>query len=200
MNQIATVALASLASLASAAATHAATYGGFTVSAGTPRVVTTVSQTSTPVSNATSRLRVERCSGVIEYPAFVVISPSTVIATGPDYRVVMTNVGATLTSITIEATAATCGLKAVSFGTPNTKCGYDLRNPNPGTAGSSTGADPVPAAMGGAWTTFIHFDNVVKYPTAPAAGDLYGRMTVYFSSCFDAGDVWTFHVDTDRIG
>ena len=201
MRSIIALAVATLASLAATATSQAQVYGGFTVAAGTPRIVSVVNQNATPATNATSYLTVQRCSGVIEYPAFVVTSPTTCTAVGPDYQITMTVVGATQTAVKIVATAATCAIKSVSFGTPNSQCGYDLTNPNPGTVGSLAGANPVPVAGGmvGIWTANIKFDNVVNIAGAAAMRDLYSRMTVNFSSCFDAGDVFAFTVDTDKI-
>ncbi len=201
MRSIIALAVAALASLASTATSHAQVYGGFTIAAGTPRIVSVVNQNATPATNATSYLTVQRCSGVLQYPALVVTSATTCTAVGPDYQITMTVLSATQTAVKIVATAPTCAIRSVSFGTPNSQCGYDLTNPNPGTVGSLTGANPVPVAGGmvGIWTANIKFDNAVNIAGTAAQGDLFSRMTVFFSSCFDAGDVFAFTVDTDKI-
>lgn len=195
---LASLALAAAAAFASASASQAASFSGFTIAPGINRVVTTVNQNSTSASNATCALAVRRWSGVTEYPVFTVISPSTCIAYGPDYQIVMTNVGANLTNVLIQATAPTCSLKWVRFGNSVSKCGFDLTNPITGTVNSSTGRNPVPMSMGGAWNTSIHFDNAVKYAATAAVGDLFSRMTVSFSSPFSG--TWQFDLDTDLIG
>jgi hypothetical protein len=199
MNRLPSLALALLAPLAAAATSHAQVYTGYTIATGTVRVVTAVNQSATSGSNATSTLVVQRWSGAIEAPVFSYTSPSSCIATGPDYQIVMTNVGLNRTSILIQATSSTCSIRSVTFGASTTKCGFDLTNPSTGTTGSSVGLNPVPAAMGGAWSTSIKFDNAVKLATAPIRGDLFSRMTVNFSSVFNGGDVWQFEVDTDYI-
>lgn len=194
---LASLALATVASLAAASASQAATFSGFTIAPGIARVVSTVNQNSTPASNATCALVVQRWSGAMEYPVFTVISPSTCIAYGSDYQIVMMNVGANLTSVLIQSTAPTCSLRWVRFGNAISKCGFDLTNPISGTVNSSTGRNPVPSSLAGAWNTSIHFDNAVKYAATAAVGDLYSRMTVSFSSPF-AG-TWQFDLDTDFI-
>jgi hypothetical protein len=195
------LAVAALASLASTATSHAQVYGGFTIAAGTPRIVSVVNQNATPATNATSYLTVQRCSGVLQYPALVVTSATTCTAVGPDYQITMTVLSATQTAVKIVATAPTCAIKSVSFGTPNSQCGYDLTNPNPGTAGSLTGANPVPIAgsLIGVWTAQVKFDNAAYYAGTVAQLDLYTRMTVSFNGCFDVGDLIQFTVDTDLI-
>ena len=202
MRSIITLSALALASILGTAGTsHAATWGGFAVAAGAPRTVTGVSQVSTGQTNSTSYLTVTRCTGVVEYPAFVWVG-ATCTATTPDYTIVMTVLSATQTNVKIAATSAACGIKQITFGTPNSQCGFDLTNPNPGTVGSLTGADPVPMAGGliGAWNVTLLLDNVVNIAGAAAMRDLYSRMTVNFSSCFDAGDLCSFTIDTDKIG
>ncbi len=201
MRHFATVALASIASLATAAASHAATYGGFTIAPGILRGTNLVQQSQSDVTNATSYVTVMRSTGVLEYPAFAITSPGVCTATGPDYVIQMTVISTTQTRVKIAATAATCGIRAISFGTPNSRCAYDLSLPNPGTAGSGSGANVVPVAGGliGAWNATIRFDNAVYVFGTPVQNDLYSRMTVYFNGTFDVGDVFAFNVDTDAI-
>ena len=202
MRQITALALASLASLATATASHAAGWAAFVTNPGALRLITSANQISIPASNATSYLTVTRCTGVNEYPMFAVISPTTCVANGPDYQIVMEIINPTQTKVSIMATAASCAIRSVSFGTPNSRCGYDLTNPNPGTAGSLTGANPVPIAgsLIGAWTAQVKFDNAAYYAGSVAQLDLYTRMAVSFTSCFDVGDLIQFTVDTDLIG
>lgn len=200
MRLTSSIVLSALATLAVNGISHAQVWGGWGVGVGTPRVVSGVNQLASAASNATSYLRVERCTGVIEYPAFVLVGP-TCTAVGADYAISMTVINATQTEVRIAATGATCGIKSVTFGTPNSMCAFDMTAPNPGTAGSLAGANPVPVAgtLIGAWTSSVRFDNRVNLVGAAAAGDLYSRMTVYFSSCFDVGDQIVFRVDTDKL-
>lgn len=201
MRHFATIALASLASLAAAASSQAATYGGFVTAPGVLRGTNLVAQGQTDLANATSYVTVVRSTGVLEYPAFVVTAPGVCTATGPDYVIQMTVLSPTQTRIKIGATAASCGIRQISFGTPNSRCAYDLTNPNPGTPGSLQGANIAPIAGGlvGTWNATAKFDNAVNIFGAVAQGDLFSRMTLNFSTTFDAGDVFAFTVDTDVI-
>jgi hypothetical protein len=130
-----------------------------------------------------------------------VTAPGVCTAVGPDYVITMTVISTTQTRVKIAATSATCGIKTVSFGTPNSRCAYDLTNPNPGTVGSAQGANIVPVAGGlvGLWDAKAKFDNAVYLFGSPPRNDLYSRMTIFFSSAFDGSDVFAFNVDTDNI-
>lgn len=189
------------ASLAITAAAPAATYSGFSFTPGVLRATNLVTQAQTDVTNATSYLAVTRWSGVMEYPAFVVTGPGVCTAVGTDYVIQMTVVSPTQTRVKIGATAATCAIRAISFGTPNSRIAYDLTNPNPGTAGSLQGANIVPVAGGlvGLWNATAKFDNAVYVFGTPVQNDLFTRMAINFSTPFDAGDVFSFTVDTDII-
>jgi len=201
MRQIKNITLASLAgvaTLASAGTTHAAAFGPFSVGVGVLRATNSVLQNQTGASNATSYLTIQRCSGVIETPVFVAAGASCT-ATTADYQIIMDVLSPTSTRVTIVATSATCDIRYVRFGTPNSRCAYDMTNPNPGTVGSGAGANPVAVGLIGAWTANVRFDNAVNRIGAASMGDLYSRMTVNFSSCFDVGDLCQFTVDTDII-
>jgi hypothetical protein len=195
-----TVIAASIAALAASASSLGATWGGFSIAIGMPRVVASVNQASSGAVNATSFLAVNRCSGVMEYPVFVAAG-ATCVATTPDYQITMTVLSATQTEVAIIATSPACDLKAITFGTPNSSCGYDVALPNPGTVGSLAGFNPtqVAGSLFGAWTSYVVLDNRVNVGGIAPVGDLYSRMTVYFSSCFDVGDAIKFRVDTDKI-
>ncbi len=195
-----TLALAAAATtLGATTSSHAATYGGFTFFAGVARNVVAVNQASNGVSNATSYLRVQTCAGALQYPVWVVGGP-VCQATTADYQITMTVIAANQTRVRIAATSATCAIRAVRFGTPNSLCGYDLTNPNPGTVGSLTGFNPVATVLtGGAWNATIQFGNAVRIAGTAAQMDLFNIMNVNFSACFDTGDVFEFVVDTDRL-
>jgi len=199
MRQISTIVLSALATLAATSVSSAQVWGGFAVAPGVARVVAGVNQAATSASNATSRLVVQRCNGVIEAPAFVVTSPTYCIATGSDFQVSMQVMSPTQTEIKIISTSPNTQIRSVSFGNGAPLCGFDLSSPNPGTPGSLSGANPIPVTLIGVWNTTIRFDNRVSVGGAAPLGDLYARMTVYFSSCFDMGDQLVFRVDTDRL-
>jgi len=201
MKSLVSLAIASIAFLAIADSSQAATYGGFTIAPGVLRATNLVVQGQTDAYNATSFPTVMRSTGVLEYPAFMVTAPGVCTAVGPDYTIQMSVLSATQTRVKISATAPTCGIRAISFGTPNSRCAYDLSLPNPGTIGSLAGANPMPVAGGlvGAWNATIRFDNAVYVFGTAVQNDLYSRMTVNFNGIFDAGDVFAFTVDTDNI-
>lgn len=125
---IALASLASLATLASAGTTYAAAFGPFSVGVGALRATNSVLQNQTGASNATSYLTIQRCSGVIETPVFVAAGASCT-ATTADYQIIMDVLSPTSTRVTIMATSATCDIRNVRFGTPNSKCAYDMTNP-----------------------------------------------------------------------
>ncbi len=199
LRTLALTAAATLTALGATTSSHAATYGGFTFFAGVLRNVATVNQAATGASNATSYLRVQTCAGALQYPVWVV-GGLVCQATTPDYQITMTVIAANQTRVRIAATSATCAIRNVRFGTPNSSCFYDLTNPNPGTVGSLTGFNPVATVLtGGAWNATIQFGNAVRIAGTAAQMDLFNIMNVNFSACFDAGDVFEFVVDTDRL-
>ena len=102
-----TLAIASI--LGTAGTSHAATWGGFAFAPGTPRIVTLINQASAGASNATSYLRVVRCTGVIDYPVFTWLG-ATCTAVTPDYTISMTVLSATKTNVKIVANSTTCGM------------------------------------------------------------------------------------------
>jgi hypothetical protein len=192
-------AIATLAGLAATSASSAAVWGGFGTALGVARIVAGVNQNASSASNATSYLTVQRCNGFIENPPFVVTSATDCVATGPDYQISMRIVSATQTEIKIISTTPNTQIKSITFGNAASFCGFDMSTPNPGTPGSMAGANPTPVTLIGAWTSSVRFDNRVNIAGAAPLGDLYARMTVYFSSCFDVGDQLVFRVDTDKL-
>jgi hypothetical protein len=197
MRQITSLVLASLATLAAAGTSQAAVFGPVSTSLGAIRNVMSVNQNQTGPSNSTSFLTVQRCSGVVEYPAFVLMG-SAAVATTADYQIALEILSPTQTRVSIWGFAA-CDIASVTFGSPNSRCGYDMSRPNPGTPGSMAGASPVAVTLVGAWTSSIAFTNAVQVPGTPARGDLYAQMRVSFSSCFDVNDILQFTVDTDIL-
>ena len=195
LNSLAT--LAALSSLALAGAAQAATFGPVTTSLGAIRYANAVLQNQTGASNATAALTVVRCSGAVETPAYVMMGTAA-IATTADYQIALEILSPTQTRVSIWGFAA-CDIASVTFGSPNSRCGYDMSRPNPGTPGSMAGASPVAVTLVGAWTSSIAFTNAVQVPGTPARGDLYAQMRVSFSSCFDVNDILQFTVDTDIL-
>jgi hypothetical protein len=200
MRTLTSIVLASLASLTAASSSQAAVFGPFATAVGALRTVATTAQATNGAINATSLLKVTRCSGAVETPAWVVAGP-TCTATAADYQISMTVVSATQTRVRIAATGATCDIRQIVFGTPNTRCGFDLTLPNPGTAGSAAGFNPAPVAgsLVGAWMATVRLENAVRIGGAAPVGDLYSVMVVSFNSCFDINDRIEFIVDTDYI-
>ena len=114
-----TLALAAAATtLGATTSSHAATYGGFTFFAGVLRNVAAVSQVSTGASNATSYLTVQTCAGALQTPVWV-SAGAVCQATTPDYQITMTVIAPNQTRVRIAATSATCAIRNVRFGTPN---------------------------------------------------------------------------------
>jgi hypothetical protein len=200
MRSILVLTVAVLASLSASTASLGATYGGFTKSAGTSITVASVNQASTSMTNATCPLTVWRCTGMPQYPLFCAISATVCEAIGPDYKITMTILSPTQTAVRIAATAASCCIQSISFGAPNSQCGFDLAV-SASTVGSLTGSNPVPSNPGlfGAWNATIKLDNVVVAAGFNVQNDLYSRMTVNFFPVFDAGDLFKFTIDTDKL-
>lgn len=196
LNSLAT--LAALSSLALAGAAQAATFGPVTTSLGAIRYANAVLQNQTGASNATAALTVVRCSGAVETPAYVMIGTAA-IATTADYQIALELVSPTQTRVSIWALSTTCDITKVTFGNSASNCGFDMTRPSPGTPGSLTGSSPIAVTLVGSWTSSIILTNAVKVPATPVRGDLYSQMSVSFSSCFDAGDILQFTVDTDIV-
>lgn len=199
MTKRTTTVFASLALLASTAAASAAGFGGVFAAPGTTRVTNWVNQASTVASLQTIPIKVQMCNGAVEAPVFVAAGAGSVIAAGSCYQVTATIIAANQTQFSIVHTGGANGIKTISFGTVNTHSAFDRTMPAPGTPGSMSGQDVVPMLMAGAWNVNCGYSDIVKLGAAPPVGDLYCRLTLYFSSCFDVGDVFTFRADTDQI-
>ena len=199
-----TTAAAALAIAASSFATSlaaAAGFGGITVVASPARVVSSVSQTTTAATLTTLGLRVTLCSGTVEAPAFVATSATNAVATGSVYTIRATIVNATTTRFDVVHTGGATGIALIELGGSASQIGFDRVAPNPGTNGSSTGADFSMSAVlsVGAWNAYALYRNPVNLVGAAALGDLFGGLQVRFTSCFSAGDRLVFDTDTDSI-
>ncbi len=201
MRSMTSIALAAATSLLCAVQADAAVYTGWNAVAGTLRTTMNVSQISNASVTATLPLTVYRCDGTIDYPVFVMVNANSCVAVGVDYEIRATVLNNTQTSFRIAATAVTCGIRRVTIGSTASRCGFDLTLPNPGTPGSGQGLNPTSGAAGlvGMWNASINLDGAVILAGNPLIGDLYSRLTVSFSACFDDGDVFEFKVDTDKL-
>jgi hypothetical protein len=196
------VSLAAVALVSSTAMTNdaSACFGGIAVLASAARVVNTTNQT-TAVGNLVSLApRVTLCSGAIEFPTFVAAGGATVQAVGSCYTIKATIVGPTQTRFEIFYSGAPgSGIVLVELGGPNSQVGFDRTAPNPGTAGSFSGRDFQYIVGTGAWCVFANYHTPVQIAGMPIRNDLYAKLFVKFSACFDAGDRLIFDIDTDRL-
>lgn len=196
----ASIAALALASSALVAHDAKACFGGIAVLASAARVVNTTNQ-ATAVANLFSLApRVTLCSGAVEFPPFVAAGGASVQAIGSCYTIKATIIGATQTRFEIFYSGAPgSGIVQVEFGGPNSQVGFDRTNPNPGTAGSFNGRDFQYVVGSGAWCVFANYHTPVQVAGAPIRHDLYAKLFVKFSTCFDAGDRLVFDIDTDRL-
>jgi hypothetical protein len=196
-----TIALLSFAAASCfAGVASAAGFGANLVLAGPLRVVSTLTQNTSINMLAGLPIRVTMCTGAVETPVFVITSPTTVIATGSCYQIKATLVGVDTTRFEIVHTAAANGLQLVEFGGRAQGVLFDRTNPNPGTVNSLTGRDVAYLAGVGAWIMDAAWSGPVELGTRPVMNDLYNKLTLRFSTCFDTGDSVSFNVDTDSIG
>ena len=195
---------AAAAALFSGSAALAQSFGGFYTTPGTTVPVGAVTQACTAAELQTLRVMVQRTNGTMEYLTFVQTASNAVLATGSDYTVRLTvNAASTSTTCDIRATAASCDIYAVIIGNGGGRACFDLAtNTAAGignTAGSGTGLNPTVSLMTGAWTAFVGFENRIQLGASAPLGDLHQIMFVKFVNTFDAGDRFTFRIDTDRI-
>lgn len=196
---IATIALTA-AALASTIAS-AAGFGGNFVMPGPLRVVGTITQITT-ITNALASLpiKVTTCLGPVEIPVFRIVAPNTVIANGSCYQIIGTIIGPNTTHFDVIHTTASNGLLTIELGGATQMALFDRTNPNPGTQNSLTGRDVTYSGGSGAWTMTALFSGPVELGTRPIMNDVYNKLTLRFSACFDTGDSVSFDVDTDSIG
>lgn len=177
-----------------------ATFGGFSTTPGTPVTVTALSQASNATDLGTLTATVQFGSGGTITLPFVSISATAVRASHPDFTITLTGGTGNLTTCDIRAVSSACNVYAVAIGLGGGRSAFDLALPNPGTAGSSTGRNPTPVTMTGAWTAYVGFENQIQRLSDPIQGDTYQMMHVKFVNNFDANDRFVFRIDTDKIG
>jgi len=190
--------LASSMAIAAASTATAATFGGFVPVVSLPRSVATVTQSVNSADVVSMPIAVTLCSGANEFPWFVARSATIAEAVGSCYTIRATILGAAVTRIEINHTGGANGISSVKFGGPGSVIGFDRTNPNPGTVGSSTGRDLTFRPSVGAWTLRASYVEPIGVAIAPPVGDVYGQLTLGFSTCFDTGDYLNIELDLDK--
>jgi hypothetical protein len=195
---IATLALTA-AALASTIAS-AAGFGGNFVVPGPLRVVSTLTQITGIGALASLPIKVTTCLGPVEIPVFHIVAANTVIANGSCYQIIGTLIGPNTTHFDVIHTTTSNGLLSIELGGATQMVLFDRTLPNPGTQYSLTGRDVTYTGGSGAWTMTALFSGPVELGTRPIMNDVYNKLTLRFSACFDTGDSVSFDVDTDSIG
>lgn len=190
--------LASSATLTAAPVASAASFGGFIPVVSLPRSVATVTQTVNSADVTSIPVSVTLCNGAVESPSFVVRSATIAEAVGSCYTIRATILGAAATRIEINHTGGGTGITAVKFGGVGSVIGFDRTNPNPGTVGSSTGRDVRFRPSVGGWVLRASYAEPIGVGALPPVGDVYGQLTLAFSTCFDIGDYLNIELDLDK--
>ena len=189
-----------LLSLALSPLAAAATYGGFTASTGAIRCATGVNQVSDATVLATAVVEIDYCSGFTEVIPFAMVSLSNAEAVGTFARVDAFVSSATSTIFKLSVTNANDAVAGFRIlGGPSGTLGFDKATPNPGTAGSNTGANISPTTMVGAWTVYAMFTDAVALCPSLPRNDLFSSLHMRFTTCFRFGDALAFRVDTDKL-
>ena len=196
---IATLALTAAALTSTIA--NAAGFAGNTAVAGPTRNVVAMNQATTLANLMTLPVRVSMCSGVAETPRFVAYTATSARAVGTTYIIEATLIDPTTTRFKMWHTGATTdNIIKVEFGGGAQRVAFDRTNPNPGSAGSSTGRDVFYiGGMGGAWVASALWSTPIKIGAAPAQNDTYNKLTINFTSCFTVNNYIYFNVDTDYV-
>lgn len=190
--------LASSMAIAAASAAGAASFGGFIPVVSLPRSVATVTQAVNSADVSSIPVAVTLCSGATEFPSFVVRSATIAEAVGSCYTIRASILGAAVTRVEINHTGGGNGIMAVKLGGPGSVIGFDRTNPNPGTIGSSTGRDVTFRPSVGGWVLRASYSEPIGVGAAPPVGDVYGQLTLAFSTCFDIGDYLNIELDLDK--
>jgi hypothetical protein len=195
---IATIALTA-AALASTIAS-AAGFGGIFVVVGPLRVVGTITQITAIGALASLPIKVTTCLGPVETPVFTIVAPNTVIANGSCYQIIGTLIGPNTTHFDVIHTTVSNGLLSIELGGATQMVLFDRTSPNPGTQYSLTGRDVTYTGGTGAWILNAVYSGPVELGTRPIMNDVYNKLQLRFTTCFDTGDSVSFDVDTDSIG
>jgi hypothetical protein len=193
-----------LAALCAATATHAGTFAGFITTAGVARATPAVAQATTATQLRTAFLQVSFTDGTTTYPEFTPSGTTTVVATtgaGPcrtDIQMRVVSATKTLVTITQVGAAGAPGVKAISFGSPNSRVVYDLVATAAMTPGSDLGVVPTASTLAGDWAAQLEFVSPIALTGSAPRGDLFNTMRVNFLAPMYGG-TFAFTVDTDAL-
>jgi hypothetical protein len=193
-----------VAALGAASAAHAGVFAGFITSAGVARATPAVAQATTATHLRTAFLQVSYTNGATTYPEFTASGTTTVVATtgaGPcrtDIQMRVISTTKTLVTITQVGAAGAPGLKAISFGSPNSRVVYDLVATSAMTPGSDLGVVPSASTLAGDWTAQLEFVSPIALTGSAPRGDLFNTMRVNFLAPMNGGTL-AFTVDTDAL-
>lgn len=193
-----------LAVLCAATATHAGTFAGFITTAGVARATPAVAQATTATQLRTAFLQVSFTDGTTTYPEFTPSGTTTVVATtgaGPcrtDIQMRVVSATKTLVTITQVGAAGAPGVKAISFGSPNSRVVYDLVATAAMTPGSDLGVVPTASTLAGDWAAQLEFVSPIALTGSAPRGDLFNTMRVNFLAPMYGGTL-AFTVDTDAL-
>ena len=195
---IATLALTA-AALVSTIASAAGFSGNFVIP--TPaRNVNAMTQGTAAAMFATLPVKVTMCTGAVETPVLVGTGPMTAQATGSTYiiRVTLINVDTTRVDV-IHTNLSNNGIIQIDLGGGAQRLVFDRTLPNPGSAGSLTGRDGTYIAGVGLWVAQLNWSTPIKVGAAAVQNDVYNKVTLRFSTCFDSGDSFSMNLDTDTL-
>ena len=190
--------LASSAALTAAPVASAATFGGFIPVVSLPRSVATVTQAVNASDIVSMPIAVTMCTGANEFPWFVARSATVAEAVGSCYTIRATVLSANNVRLEMNHTGGGNGISSVKFGGVGSVIGFDRTNPNPGTLGSSTGRDVRFRPSVGGWVLRASYTEPIGVGALPPVGDVYGQLTLAFSTCFDIGDYLHIELDLDK--
>jgi hypothetical protein len=178
----------------------AAGFGGILVIPAVARSVAGVGQNTPMADLLACPISVLMCDGTYETPWRVSVGANAIEATGSCYRIRITLLTADATRFEVTHTNVNNnGIKEIDFGSVTTQMCFDRTNPNPGTAGSLNGRDVWYGGGSGAWLMSAHYSVPVRIGPAIPRNDVYNKLKVKFSVCFDAGDSVVFYADTDAL-
>lgn len=200
MHTVASIIAAAVAALSSANLASAASYGGLSTSVGTVRCVTGVSQASDAAVLSTAMVEIDYCSGFTETIPFTAVTLTQVEAIGSFARVDAYVASSTNTTFKLTVTDPNYGVMAMRvIDAGGSRLGFDKATPNPGTSGSSSGANLSPITMSGTWTFYAMLIDAVAYCPSLPRNDMYMSLHLRFTTCFRFGDTLSFRIDTDKV-
>jgi len=197
--------LCAAAAIACAAtSSYAGTFAGFITTAGVARATPAVAQATNATHLRTAFLQVSYTDGTTTYPGFTASGTSTVVATtgagASRTDIQMRVISATKTLVTIAHVGSgdAPAIKAISFGSPNSRVVYDLVATSAMTPGSDLGVVPSASTLTGDWAAQLEFISPIALTGSAPRGDLYNTMRVNFLAPMHGG-TFAFTVDTDAL-